>query len=228
MGKIGYGYGSEWHLLRWLGRHRKELSEKILIKMKHPESNIVWIDFLHAASPKPLQRDREYTGISFLSPSHPIHLGWKSFWPASGNSQNWDAIGQLQPNTAEPEWLLVEAKAHTEEIKSDCGATSKQSIDLIEHSFNAVKSTLGVPTHADWLKQYYQYANRLATLHFLRKHGIKAHLVFIYFCGDSNPSGTCPSDARGWAPALERQDTYLELPPRHSYSDFIHKIFLNV
>ena len=29
MGKIGYTYGSEWHLLRYLGYHRNELNRQI-------------------------------------------------------------------------------------------------------------------------------------------------------------------------------------------------------
>ena len=43
---------------------------------------------------------------------------------------------------------------------------------------------LGVSADRDWLKGYYQYANRIAALHFLTQHKVPAHLLLIYFLGD--------------------------------------------
>ena len=29
MGRMGYGYGSELHLLRWMGRHRNKFNDEV-------------------------------------------------------------------------------------------------------------------------------------------------------------------------------------------------------
>ena len=63
----------------------------------------------------------------------------------------------------------------------------------------------------DWLSPYYQYANRLAHLHFLLQHNIPARLVFIYFCGDNWGGKTlsngkppkCPKEAQQWDASLK-------------------------
>lgn len=231
MGMIGHGYGSEWHLLRWLGRHRNELNHKIMAQMSYTNVDIEWLDFLHHSKPQARQRDLEYTGISFLQPSQSLKDKWEAFWPASGNQQNWDAIGYIQ-NDNDTEWLLIEAKAHIGEIKSSCGAKSPHSLGKINTSFLEVKTKLGIhvsQTTPNWLSPYYQYANRLAILHFLRQNGVKAHLVFIYFCGDTNPSGICPISQTEWLNhALQEQDQHLQLNQQHCYSSFIHKVFLQV
>ena len=40
MAKIGYGYGSECHLLRWMGCHRKKLVDNILNLMGERERHM--------------------------------------------------------------------------------------------------------------------------------------------------------------------------------------------
>jgi hypothetical protein len=50
MGKIGYGYGSEWQLFRMMGRHREYFDNLVkdeLMRRKpiNSESSIHWYDF---------------------------------------------------------------------------------------------------------------------------------------------------------------------------------------
>jgi hypothetical protein len=47
MAKIGYGYGSECHLLRWMGRHRKAFDKTMLntVGTSSNEKEIEWLDF---------------------------------------------------------------------------------------------------------------------------------------------------------------------------------------
>ena len=52
MGTIGYGYGSEWHLLRYLGYHRHYLSQEIL-NMIGGEI-LQWLDFKFSPANVPL------------------------------------------------------------------------------------------------------------------------------------------------------------------------------
>ncbi|MFC1640236.1 hypothetical protein ACFL3B_05700 [Gemmatimonadota bacterium] len=54
----------------------------------------------------------------------------------------------------------------------------------------------------DWSKRFYQYANRLAHLHFLREvNGIDAYLVFVYFLNDPDLDG--PKTEREWHVAIK-------------------------
>ncbi len=66
MSKIGYGYGSEWHLLRYLGYHRALLSQKVGEALG--AGSVEWLDFPFAKDGAPLQDDREFRGLEFLSP----------------------------------------------------------------------------------------------------------------------------------------------------------------
>jgi len=114
MGKIGYGYGSEWHLLRHLGYHRVYLSQKVAEVVGGRD--VEWLDFGFSQENVPLRDDREFVGLEFIQDTQ-VQERWKSFWPQTGNAQNWDAVGKIHfGKTAE--WLLVEAKGHIGEIES--------------------------------------------------------------------------------------------------------------
>ena len=159
MSKIGYGYGSEWHLLRYLGYHRALLSQKVGEALG--AESVEWLDFPFAKDGAPLQDDREFRGLEFLSDAR-ILKKWTRFWPQSGNVQNWDAVGRAVIAGRET-WVLAEAKAHVEEMKSRCGATSPQSKVQIEGVLAEVREYLGATRQPleHWLEPYYQFANRL-------------------------------------------------------------------
>lgn len=57
-------------------------------------------------------------------------------------------------------------------------------------SFNETKHFLQAEPGCDWTERFYQYANRLAFLYFLREvNGIEAYLVFLYFLNDPHHDG---------------------------------------
>ena len=64
MGKIGHGYGSEWHLLRYLGYHREHLTS--WTTRVTGGNSIDWIDFPFSTKNAPLEDDKEYIGIDFI------------------------------------------------------------------------------------------------------------------------------------------------------------------
>jgi len=224
MADIGYGYGSEWHLLRYLGRHRKELDRAILSQTGG--ETIDWLDF--EFDPKARFGDREIRGADFLPADHPAHEAWSRFWPTRGNAQNWDGVARLAKGGMR-EWLLIEAKANLQEIKSTCGADpDKAGYRKIVAALEETKRALGVDASRDWMDGYYQYANRLAVLNFLASQGISARLVFIYFTGDHNGALDCPADESGWEKALETQNRHLGITNRSPIYERVHRVFLPV
>ena len=221
MGKIGYGYGSECHLLRFMGRHRRLLNQRVLEVVGG--DSIDWCDFgFHPTRPWP---DAEIKGLGFLQPDDPARIAWKQWWPQGRGIHNWDAVGQIRFGEVE-EWLLVEAKANLEELRSDCGAKSPTNRPKIERALAETKQALSVPEDRDWLNGYYQFCNRVAVLYFLNQHGVPARLLHIYFLGD--PRRTCPCDQDGWQEALQLQEEHVGLPEGHKLEGRIHKLFLPI
>jgi hypothetical protein len=128
-----------------------------------------------------------------------------------------------------PEWLLVEAKANVQEMRSNCGASESGGLPLIRATLDRTKTALGVAPGADWLNGHYQAANRIVALQHLTQHGVRAHLMFIYFCGDQDgPGRSCPATPAGWDEALLMQAKHLGLPSQHPLSDRMHRLFLEV
>ncbi len=222
MAEIGNGYGSECHLLRYLGRHR-ELFDGI-VRREIAATAVRWLDFHF--DPSRRWMDGERKGIDFLPSDHPAHTAWAAFWPQRGNPPNWDAVGVATFRTDE-EWLLVEAKAHLGEMCSDCQASEKGGLAVIRERFGELKRMLGVAAERDWLHRYYQFANRLAVLSFLTRNGVPARLLFVYFVGDRPRDGAqCPQTEGEWKAALAEQASWLGLERRHALSDRIHSIFV--
>jgi hypothetical protein len=81
--------------------------------------------------------------------------------------------------------VLVEAKSHTNEVKSSSGAKDARSVSTIDRAFSPAKRYVGAP-QTYWTSPYYQAANRLAFLDYLRaRRNIPAWLAFVYFIGDA-------------------------------------------
>jgi len=140
MGEIGFGYGSEWHLLRYLGYHRQELSERVA-KLVGCRS-VSWLDCTFSGVNKPRHQDREWQGIEFLN-DPVVKAQWKRFWPSP--NQHWDAIGEALFDDHD-DWLMVEAKAHGGELGETigCGASASASIQMIRAALEATQQAMGI------------------------------------------------------------------------------------
>lgn len=229
MGKIGCGYGSEWHLLRNLGRHRQLLSNQVL-EITGGQS-VSWLDFGFSSKYVKMNNDRELVGLEFIKDPK-VQNRWKQFWPQSGTAQNWDAVGQIDFGDHK-EWLLVEAKAHFLELKSDCGATAQRSIEKINSALEkSIKSFCIQPTPiSKWLSPYYQYANRLAALHFLLQEcepAIPSHLLFIYFYGDHRSDTECPQTKEDWHEVVGDMENWLSLDQNSPLINKVQHLFLPI
>jgi hypothetical protein len=231
MGKMGIGYGSEFHLLRYLGYHRHELNRAVEKETGGRVSD--WLDFAFGGEGWP---DREWKGVDCVDSASDVKSAWVKFWPQTGNVPNWDGVGLLESNSR-VEYLLIEAKAHVEELQSSCSASKNGGLDMIRKALDATIKANGFTADVeDWLSPYYQYANRLAHLHFLLQHNISARLVFIYFCGDNWGGKTlsngkppkCPKEAQQWDAYLKDMHDRLRMSGQSKLEERVHSLFLRV
>lgn len=207
MSKIGWGYGSEYQLLRYLGHHRNYLNRQIMSKTGS-NTTIKWLDF-------PLNRktssfDAELKDIECFKDEpfyNTLQTNWKKFWPQKGNSQNWDAVF-LQDGI----WYFVEAKAHTGEAHQRCSAKEYGGKPRILQAF--ISTCEGNKTLAkQWLESdCYQLANRLAFIHFCKRNGIKAKICLICFISGYNADPTKEVlDTETWDVLWEEEFSTLSL-----------------
>lgn len=221
MAEMGVGYGSEAHLLRFLGRHRRYISEQVLeaTALDHVE----WLDFNF--DPNARWQDAEWTALDFVE-SAELQAHWRDFWPTTGTPPNWDAIGRIRDKD-EVSWLLVETKGNVEEIRrsTQAGPASRQKISA---TFDQVKANLGVDPGRDWLEGYYQFCFQVAVLWFLQNQGVPARLLYVYFTGDRNPGFTCPQTPGERQQAIGEMHRHVGLPEKHVLADRIHHLFVPV
>jgi hypothetical protein len=225
--KAGRGYGSEYHLLRYLGYHRGELKQRV--DEATGGALINWVDFPFSTSPQRFYH-AEWQGIGFLRDNKQyaaVHEAWRSYWPQTGTAPSWDAVGIMNKG-GETTLLLVEAKAHLAELKSECAAGAKAR-PLIERALADTRESLGVSPDCDWTTPHYQFCNRLAILYFLLRHDVMADVLFIYFTGDRfarNASIVCPQSAAEWEPALATMHHKVGWPGNGSLEAHLHELFL--
>jgi hypothetical protein len=233
MSMIGYGHGSEWHLLRWLGYHRAELRHQVAESVG--ADDVEWLDLEPNLKPRDaFDRDLEWVNLDFLGRDDPARVAWGRAWPRAGGrvGPHWDAVGRARFGTR-TEWLLVEAKAHLGEVRSDCGATSPKSIARIEAAFADAGPSFGVADTSSWSQGHYQLANRLTLLHVMNTNGAAARLVFVYFCGDDatryGDGVECPPDAAGWQATLDEMHRHVGWAPgQGALGARVHELFLSV
>lgn len=162
---------------------------------------------LRWVSPREDDEHAEYRDVSFLEALGLADLAprLRAFWPARG--PQWDALARADDGTV----VLVEAKAHAAELASSCAATSPAR-EQIAAALERTRAALGAAPGGDWLKEYYQSANRLAHLHFLRAEcGVPAWLLNVYFVGDRDVRG--PETAADWVAPLAAARAHLGLAP---------------
>lgn len=224
MGKMALGYGSEFHLLRWVGRHRNEFDKRIKEKLKI--ENIFWQDFQFAKSATKL--DQELTGLSFLEKEEnvsEVFSTWEKEWPKSGNSMNWDLVGYTENKDAIKTWLLIEAKAHIGELSQKCTAISEDSKEKIKKALENATTNFGIKTN----ERFYQFANRIYILDLLKRHNIKAKLINIYFIGDlRNNTRKSPQSEEDWKAPINQMKSLLNITDEKQSNIGIYDLFFDI
>jgi hypothetical protein len=229
---MGYGYGSEYQLLRFLGHHRNELEALIARETTLNAGNVYnfeWLDFPKDNSRKSL--DNEYEGIGFFPQDiwSKIEVDWINFWPQTGAAPNWDAVLRLTPKNPSPalqdRWVIVEAKAQISEFDSCCQA-GEEGKAKIEKAFCETQKAFGIAAPNSWLDKYYQFANRLAFVYFMRKNGLDGSLLNICFINGwagKDPKLNVP-DKETWEQKTEEVYAYLGI--NGEAKKYIHSVFV--
>lgn len=114
----------------------------------------------------------------------------EKYWARKG--PQWDGIATIEGKGNQKGLLLVEAKAHVNEMKSKIKAVDSDSKSLIETTLKEVMEKLQSNASLDvWLNHYYQLTNRLAYLYIMNeKLGIPTWLVLCNFVEDTTHIST--------------------------------------
>jgi len=176
MRRIGYGYGSEWQLMRMLGRHRKYFDDLIkeqylLSKSTFNPCIVKWFDFKFRGMIDSELLGKDLFNLCNLECEYDIL-----------NKANWDCIGQL-----ENIYLLGEAKGHIKELfktdKSNAKIVSKKKyLELVEEIMVIYKIDLRYKDA--WISDGFQLGNRIATQYYLEKNNVECLLLYILFIDD--------------------------------------------
>lgn len=136
-----------------------------------------------------------------------------AFWPRRGPV--WDGLARAGNAV-----VLVEAKAHVREFRTTpSAARDPASVARIRAALEATKAALGADERSDWSRVFFQYANRLAFLWWLRGRGVEAYLLFVSFLGDRDMGG--PEREETWRALFVAADHALGLSSRHALSPYI-------
>jgi hypothetical protein len=178
--------------LKWIQRlvnGNSALLDVAILPRLNGATAIRWV------SPLASDDHAEYRDADFLKRLALPHLvpALRGFWPERG--PQWDALGRSDKGDV----LLVEAKAHIDELCSPGTGAGEASRARIEAALAGVADAHGITARASWADVFYQLANRLAHLHFLRSQGVAAWLVLVNVLGDDDMQG--PATAAEWEAA---------------------------
>ena len=182
------------------------LDQAIAQRLADPPGDIDWVS--------PLLSDHyaEYRDQSFLdrlsgsryfrTPERPQQQ-LADFWPRFG--PQWDGLAV----TDKGQVLLMEAKAHIPEmVTAPTQARGESALQKIQASLGTIKSFVNSKAPVDWSNSFYQYANRLAHLYWMRElNGHDAYLVNLFFVNDREMNG--PVSEAEWQAAIRLQEVFL-------------------
>jgi hypothetical protein len=143
-----------------------------------------------------------------------------SFWPNGG--PRWDGLATTDSGKV----LVVEAKAHIDESVDYHSDASAESYRRIQAALAAAKSAFRASEKSSWESPFYQYANRLAHLYFLRAlNAVDAYLLFLYFA--DAPDVPEPCSTVEWRGAIRLTKKCLGLGA-HAYQAQVKDLIVSV
>ncbi|HEX4081307.1 MAG TPA: hypothetical protein VHX61_20785 [Rhizomicrobium sp.] len=193
-----------------------ELLDKSVLQRIDLAKSITWL------SPLAVDEFAEYRDDAFLDRIQCAQLNSAlgEFWPARG--PQWDALGRSDKGDV----LLVEAKAHIDELCSPPTQASESSRVQIQAALAEAAQACHASPRTAWTDMFYQLANRIAHLYFLRREGVPAWLVLVNFVGGTEMNG--PLSAREWIAAYQVAYHVMGLGERNPFSRFIMHLYPDV
>lgn len=193
-----------------------------------PQTDIQW----HS----PLMNDQfaEYSDQEFLErlgivpETVPLTVPLLDFWPNGG--PHWDGLATTSTGGV----ILVEAKANIAEFATNpCGAGDPASILQINNSLSDVQQFMHIAANRCrpelWFNAFYQYANRLAHLYFLRElNGIPTHLIFLDIVNDPDSGDGAVKSTDEWKSLVQLAEACLGITPRKPLMKYVHHIHFDV
>jgi hypothetical protein len=159
----------------------------------------------------------------------PLRRALATFWPLRGAC--WDGLAV----TKDGQPLLFEAKANIPELASTpTQASAKESLALIHESLTVVQAAVNVEAKRRrpelWASAFYQYANRIAHLYFLREcNGLDAHLFFVDFINDDDSGDDAVRSVSEWQSLTRLVEACLGIPrTRTGLMKYVHHIYFDV
>jgi len=222
--------GSRLRVRQWVHGRPTELERQLRIDVPTLDAFLADDGAIEWLSPDP--NGRELRDELWSKVGLDVSPQAAGFWPARGPV--WDAAAHVH-GPERTGVVLIEAKSHQAELRSP-RMTSSPTPGVDDQRRKALveaKRFYGVADDVPWTERYYQYANRLAFLYFLReRRGWPAWLVNVYFCGDAFASGqkwiVGPSDRADWSVAIQQAKDALGLPTDHPLRDYVVDLFLPV
>ncbi len=205
--------GSQLQVQVYVGANQDALSDAVL-RVLPTELKGCRIDW---RAPKAAARYQEPRDRAFLEALNLAQYSPQlaAFWPRSG--PRWDALGVLLRANSSAGYLLVEGKSYPAEIRGNgCTAKAERSLDLIKRSLQRTRENLGISPEPDWLGELYQYANRLAHVHFVREiTGQPAWLVNLCFTDDPRTPTSAEQWQDDWRAVKHQLGLLLRLAPTY-------------
>jgi hypothetical protein len=192
--------GSQLQVQVYVSRRMTQLSEAVGMAIGVEPASITWV------APLEEQRFIEPMDGAFLDALQLGHLRSQlsEFWPRRGPS--WDALAVVTGAGSPAAFILAEGNSYPAEILGP-GCMAQTSRTTIEQAINRSKAYFGVDPQLDWMGELYQYANRLAHVHFLiESTGRPAWLVNLCFIDDVT---RVPTGIEEWREELSRIKTRL-------------------
>jgi hypothetical protein len=205
--------------LKWIQRavnSRPDLLDREIVSTLADSGAVEWL------SPRAEDDYAEYRDKAFLNRIGYPELSDRlsEFWPRRG--PQWDALGKTTRGTV----LLVEAKAHVGEICSPGSGAGGEARLMIERALASAASHMVARPKAPWIDTFYQLANRLAHLHFLRVNGVDAWLVLVNFIDDEEMNG--PRGVAEWQAAYQVVHHVMGIPMRNPLGKFVLHIYPSI
>ncbi|MBR9802641.1 hypothetical protein GYB59_13570 [bacterium] len=213
---------------RWMQFFANERRD-LLNDLIYQSTGIPTNDSIEWRSPLADDDFAEYFDQAFLDRLgvSPLEKPLNQFWPNGG--PHWDGLAITQSG----EVILVEAKANIVEFATDPSAAGEESKPAILDSLGEVQQFMRIGEKRRrpelWFNAFYQYANRIAHLYYLRElNGIPTHLICLDIINDPDSGEDAVKSADEWKSLVRLAEACLGISRTKRLMKHVHHIHVDV